>query len=215
MKKNIGRQCVAAVFAVLGLLAAGAGIWLALTNTDATPVLIGSMDTARDQVSTMLELVSQGDYEAAGERMLGSPSLGADRQPSDEAGVLLWEAFVESFSYELVGECYACETGVMQDVRITCLELSSVTAGLRERTRSILNRRLEEAEDVSQIYDEDNNFREDVVMGALAEAVEQAIEENAVLKSTEVSVELICDGERWFVVPRDDLLSAISGGILG
>ncbi len=213
--KHIGRGIAAAVFALLGLGAALGGVWLALTNTDTMPVLVGSMETARDQVGELLELVSQGEYEAAGQRMLGTPSLGADRKPTDEAGAVLWDAFVDSFSYELVGECYASESGVVQDVRITCLELSSVTGVLRQRTQDALNQRLEEAEDVSEIYDEDNNFREDVVMAALVDATRQAIELDGTSKTIALSVKLISDGEQWLVVPQDDLLSAISGGILG
>lgn len=202
------------VFAVLGLGAAAAGIVLSLTSIGAEPVLLEAPEAARETVISMLDQVSGGDYEGAGTLMLGQPSLGADRDAGEEAGAVLWSAFTDSISYELTGSCYATDSGVAQDVRITALVLDSVTQSLRQRTKDLLQQRLEEAEDVSEIYDEENNFREDVVMDALLEAMEAAIREDATYETVQVRVNLICVDGRWWVVPDAELLSAISGGVL-
>lgn len=203
-----------AVFAVLGLCAAAAGVVLSLTSIHAEPVLLDKPEAARELVESMLDKVCAGDYEGAGALMIGQPSLGADRDAADEAGAVLWNAFTSSISYELTGECYATDSGVAQDVRVTALVLDSVTGSLRERTQALLQQRLEEAEDVSEIYDEDNNFREDVVMDALLEAMETAIREDAVYETVQIRISLTCQDGRWWVVPDSALLEAISGGIL-
>lgn len=200
--------------ALLALCTAAAGIWLSLASLQAEPVLLKSPEDAPEQVSRMLDMVCDGDFEGAAALMQGSPSLGAEGSASDEAGALLWDAYVNSLSYELDGACYATDSGVAQDVQFTALVLDSVTDTLRQRTQSLLQQRLEEAEDVSQIYDENNNFREDVVMAALMEALETALREDAVSQTRHITVNLIFADGKWQIVPDAALLEAISGGIL-
>ncbi len=213
-RKRAVSRIFAALFALAGLTLGTMGIRLALTSVQAGPVLVQVPETARERVTAMLDLACAGDFEGAGSLMQGSPSLGAARDPADPAGKVLWDAFVESLSYELVGQLYATDSGVAQDVTITALVPDSVTGGLRGRTQTLLQQRLEEAEDVSQIYDENNNFREDVVLDALLEATRQAVAEDGTTQTVQVTVELIYLEGQWWIVVTEDLLRALSGGIL-
>ena len=97
---------------------------------------------------------------------------------------------------------------------ITFLVFDSVTAGLRERTQVLLQKYLDEADDVSEIYDAENNFREDVVMAALLEAMGDAIGEDAEYTTVRIAVELQYIDGQWWVIPNGELLTAISGGML-
>jgi predicted Zn-dependent protease with MMP-like domain len=103
---------------------------------------------------------------------------------------------------------------VAQDLRITCLEIGSVTASLRERSQSKLEQRLAEAENISDVYDEQHNYREDVVMAVLYEAAQDALAEDAKTVTYELTVNLVHDEGHWWIIPDDELLKAISGGIL-
>lgn len=214
MKKQILPRVLSGLFAVLGLTAAALGIWLGLGSVDAAPVLLRQPEAVPERVEQMLELVSAGDYNGAGKLMQGQPDFGADREAADEAGRILWDAFVSGFSYRLEGECYATDSGVAQDVVITRLEPDSVTAGLRDRIRSVLEKRLETAEDVSEVYDENNNFREEVVAEALLEALKEAIREDASYTGVTVTVTLVWRDGSWWIVPEEGLIRAITGGIV-
>lgn len=214
MKKQILIRVLSGLFAVLGLTAAALGIWLGLGSVDAAPVLLREPEAVPERVEQMLELVSAGDYNGAGKLMQGQPDFGADREAADEAGRILWDAFVSGFSYRLEGECYATDSGVAQDVVITRLEPDSVTAGLRDRIRSVLEKRLETAEDVSEVYDENNNFREEVVAEALLEALKEAIREDASYTGVTVTVTLVWRDGSWWIVPEEGLIRAITGGIV-
>lgn len=214
MKKQILPRVLSGLFAVLGLTAAALGIWLGLGSVDAAPVLLREPEAVPERVEQMLELVSAGDYNGAGKLMQGQPDFGADREAADEAGRILWDAFVSGFSYRLEGECYATDSGVAQDVVITRLEPDSVTAGLRDRIRSVLEKRLETAEDVSEVYDENNNFREEVVAEALLEALKEAIREDASYTGVTVTVTLVWRDGSWWIVPEEGLIRAITGGIV-
>ena len=205
---------LAVVFALLGIGTAALGIYVSFQSIGAAPVLLETPEAAIHQIERMLDKVQQGDFNGAGALMQGSPNLGVDREASDEVGVLIWEAFVDSFTFEIVGECYATDSGVAQDLKITCLEISSVTATLRERSQSKLEERVANAEDISEVYDENNNYREDVVMEVLYEAAQDALEQDATTTTYEVTVNLVCDDGQWWIIPEDMLLKAISGGIL-
>lgn len=205
---------LSAVFGVAGVAAAALGVHLSFQSINATPVLLEAPEAAEMQIQHMLDKVSAGDFNGAGAMMQGTPNLGVDRAPSSEVGVLLWDAFVDSFTYEITSECYATDSGIAQNIRITCLEIGSVTANLRERSQHKLEQRVAEAEDTSEVYDEENNYREDVVMEVLLEAAQDALNEDAKTVTYEVTVNLIHSDGQWWIIPEDALLKAISGGIL-
>ena len=78
----------------------------------------------------------------------------------------------------------------------------------------MLEERVAAAEDVSEIYDENNEYREELVMDVLYEAVEDALEEDARSMSMTVTVNLVFRDGKWWAVADEALLNAISGGIL-
>ena len=202
------------LLALAGTAVAALGVWLCMDNLDSIPVLLEPVEEARKQAEALMEAVSDGDYDAAGSLILGNPKLGVDRDPGEEAGVMIWEAFVDSYSYELIGHCYATDSGVAQDVRVTYLDLSSVTANLRERSQRLLEQRIATAENIMDIYTEDNKFREDFVMAALRDAVREAVRNDAKLVTMEITLNLVYRDGTWLIVSDDALMHAISGGIV-
>lgn len=213
-KTRIIAWLLAAVFALTGLTAAGLAVYAAAHYHDALPILLSAPDSATRQLTGMLEEICDGRYGDAAKRMLGCPELGADKAPADPLGALLWDAFAGSMDYRLEGECYTTGAGLAQDVTVTYLDISSVTADLRRRAQEELTRRVAEAEDVSQIYDESNNYREDFVMDVLLCAAEAALQEDARSVSVTLTVNLKYENGQWWVVADKALLDAISGGIL-
>lgn len=202
------------LFGILGGAFTALGICLALLNMNASPVLVEQPEAARNQVNTMLEALCAGDYDTVSACLYGNPGLGMDREPEDEVGRMFWEALEESFSYEILGDFYATDSGVALDVKISAMDLSSVTENLRQRARTLLEERIAQAEDTSEIYDENNEYREDFVMGALHDAARAALEEDAREISWELTLNLIYENGQWWVMPDSGLLKALSGGIL-
>ena len=82
-----------------------------------------------------------------------------------------------------------------------------------EYAHALLTQRVETAEDMSELYDEENNFRQDLVDAIVLEAVDQAIRENGQTASFDVTLSLIQRDGQWWVVPDQALLQAISGGL--
>ena len=213
-KSTLAEIVTSALFAVVGIAVAVAAVAVCGRFAKAEPMLLTPPQEARSSLVTMLDGVCEGDYAAASGCILGTPSLGVDREAADELGVLYWDAFVESASYELVGECYATENGVAQDITFNCLDLNSVTGSLRERSQALLEERIENTTDLTEIYDENNDYREDVVMEVLYEAARDALAEDAVMITVELTVNLKYQDGKWWVVADKALLDAISGGVL-
>lgn len=208
------KKFFAALFAVLGICSAAAAIFIGMNFTDDAPRLLSQPTVARSKVIDMMEAVCSGDYDKAGQAILGNPSLGVDREAADAVGILIWDAFQDSLSYELLGECYTTDDGLAQDITVTGMDIESVTVQLRDRSQALLEQRVSEAEDTSDIYNENNEYREDFVMDVLYDAAVQALEEDAVTQTVNLTIKLSYSDGSWWVVADEALLNAISGGIL-
>lgn len=203
-----------AIFGMLGVAAAAACVALSFLYMNAGPVLVEAPAEARDQVVELMDAVCGNDFNAVSQLVHGTPDFGVDREPEDAVGSLIWNAFVESVHYELDGEMYATDSGVAQNITITALDMASVTANLKDRSAALLEKRVAEAEDTSEVYDENNDYRESFVMETLYDAAVQALEEDAQAVTQSVTVNLLYENGRWWVVSDPQLLSAISGGVL-
>lgn len=203
---------------LLALMALGAavfGITLAFENRNATPVLVKPSTEALATGDRLLSALCRGEYDAAEALILGHPDLGISREPADAVGQLFWDAWQESLQYEAVGESTATNSGVAQTYRLRYLDLSSVTAGLNARSQALLEERVAQAEDVSQIYDENNEYREDLVMEVLYEAARQGLAEDAEYLEKTFTVSFVFQDGRWYAVGDDQLLGTITGALLG
>ena len=213
-RSNMIKKILSVIFVLIGIVAAVVAVNMGLTNRNADPVLLATPEAASQQVTGLMEAVCSGDFATASTYLQGQPGLGVDREATDEVGILIWEAFCDSMSYELVGECYATEAGLSQNVTLTCLDVTSVTAVLKERSQALLEQRVDEAEDLEDVYDENLQYREDFVMDVLYDAAVMALEKDAKTMTTELTLNLSFQNEQWWIAADRELLDAISGGIL-
>lgn len=203
----------AGMFALLGIAVAAATVWLCLQSLDKEPVLLRRPDAAVSRVDDLFRSVSEDDYTAASRLIYGEPDLGGDREHMEKISAMIWDAYVDSFRYELVGDCVPTDIGVAQQVTVTYLDITGVTDGLQDRSRALLQQRVAEAEDVEEIYDENNNYRPDFVDGVVTDAAREALREDASYLETELTVELVYVRGQWWILADQALMQAISGGI--
>lgn len=207
------RKLFAAVFALLALCAAGAGIWLSIENMDAEPILLEVPEAARSQALAMMDSLCAGEYDAVSRVLYGQPELGMDREAADPVGLLFHEAYEASLAYELTRDCYATNSGVALDVKVAALDIDSLTAALRQKSQQLLEQRVAAATDTSEVYDENNEYREDVVMEVLYDAAEQVLAGEKPTVSWDVTLECVYENGQWWIVPEDTLLEIIGCGI--
>lgn len=197
----------------LGLGLAFFSICLVMGQPGTQPTLIGSTQAPRDQVVAAMDAICAGDFSGAQQYLLGQPSLGVDRELEDPAAAMIWQAFVQSLSYELSGECYATDTGVAQDITLTCLDITSVTANLAQRSEKHLTRLQKEATHISELYDDDGNYRQDVVMKVLSTVVKEALKEDSQQTTCTFTLQLVSRKGQWYIRPNSEFISALLGGI--
>lgn len=208
------KKLLSLIFVVIGIVAAVAAANVSLSNKEAEPVLLAPPEEATHQVVGLMDAVCAGDFAKASTYLQGQPDLGVDRDPTDPVGVLIWNAFCDSLEYELVGECYATEEGLAQDLKLSCMDVTSVTAVLKDRSQTLLKQRVDEAEDMDEVFDEKLQYREDFVMDVLYDAAEMALKEDATTMTAELTVKMNYQNETWWIIADRALLDAISGGIL-
>lgn len=199
----------------LSVLVAAAAVFLVITCRDAKPVLLYVPEEVSLRVEEMMDAICCGDFSTAAKLMYGSPDLGIDKEPENPVNRAFWNAFISSMDYELVGQPYATQSGIAQDVKIISLELSTATEHLGQRAQILLQQGVAQAEDVSEIYDGTNGYKQSFVDGVLQQAAQQALEEDVRYSYNVVTLQLVCVDNQWWIVPDKALLSAISGGTAG
>lgn len=199
------------IFACIGALLLVGSMGFILMNRNG-PVRI--LELPREAVScsnAFAQALNDGDLEKAAQLIYGQPDLGVNEAPADPANALVWEAFCGSISLSYSGECYAHKSGLARSGSITVLDVAGVTEKLPERAQSVMNQRLALAENVTDMYDAQNQFREELVTQALHEALQELLTLDAEMCTREVTVELINQDGSWWVVPDQALLQALSG----
>lgn len=204
-----------AIFGLIGIAAASLGVYLALINIYSAPQLLEEPVTARQQVETMFNALCEGDYETVSGCLYGQPKLGMDRDAADPVGQMFWSAVRENYSWETLGDFHATDSGVSLAVAVSALDIDSMTANLRTRAQTLLEERVQAAQDTSEIYDENNEYRTEFVMAVLHDAARDALEEDAQAIRWELTLNLVYENGQWWIMPEQDLLEAVSGGILG
>ena len=199
------------VFACIGilLLIGSMGFFLLNRNAD-----VRILELPREAVSCSEDFaraLNDGDLEAAAQYVYGQPDLGVSTVPENTESALLWEAFVNSISFEFPGNCYMEQNTLIRRGSITTLDVSSVTGKLRESVQSLLDQRIASAQSLEEIYDAQNQFREDLVTQILDQALQQALAQDGQTVTREVTLKLVNRDDRWWVVPDQNLLQILTG----
>ena len=208
MKKN---RTFATVSGVLGLALAAAIVYGAFSSHQAGPRRLSVPEEAQQRAVALMEAACAGDLQTVGNMMQGQPDLGQIPEDASVAASMICDAFVESLEYDFPGGFYASERGLAIDVHVRSLDISGVTGGVKKRVENLLNRRVEAAEDISEIYDEKNNYREDLILAVLREATTIALKRDTRYQEMTIPIYLICEQSQWWVQPSQELLNVLSG----
>lgn len=201
------------LFGLAGICVAISALWLSAYALDAEPAIVTAPESALEQVEHMMDSFCDGDYAAASGYLYGTPDLGADRDAADEIGVMIWEAFESSMEWELVGACYATDSGLAQNITVTTVDISAITDYIEANARSRIEEKAKATEDYDEVFDENDEYRDSFISGVLSEVTQAAIQAANAHITTDVTLHLVWSQEQWWVVSNDSLIRAVSGGI--
>jgi len=199
------------ILGILGTVLLLGSYGFCLLSRNAPVRILELPEAAVNASDVFAQALNDGDLASAAEMIYGQPDLGVGTVPADPETAIIWDAFLESISFEFAGKCYATESGLARRGTISVLDVSGVTQKLPEHTQALVNQRIAEAEDLADIYDDQNQFRQELVTEILGQALRQTLAENAEMITREVTLQLINRDGNWWIVPDQALLNAISG----
>lgn len=176
------------------------------------PVRISQMpQEAVNTSERFARCLNVGDLPGAAQLIYGQPDLGVEGMPEDPDAAHIWHVFVSSISFEYTGKCQPVDSGLTRTASVTTLDIDAVMEGLPERIQSLVNQKIASAESLTDVYDEGGSFREELTEQILRDALDQALDQDTGTITREVSIKLIHRDGKWWIVPDQTLLQAISG----
>ena len=159
-----------------------------------------------------LTLATEGKDEEAVLMQSSDDSLFVLPKDPDETEKLIISKLRDSYSYTVSGSGKLNGTHASVPASVEYLDLSKLTPDLL----SSVNTRLEsmvETHRKSEIYDENENYREDVLHAVYEEAVEEILQKpENYLSQSDVTLEMDYKKGEWKIVPNPDLKLALAGG---
>lgn len=201
------------LFVLLAFLLATGVLVICLTQTDSDPKILGSPQQAALCTQEFLNALNAGDFQGASKLLYGCPTLHPDASQVGEAGQLIWSAFTSSLEFSHSGEYYPVEGGIGLDVAVQSLDLPTLLQSMEQSAPQLLESSISHTKKMSDVYNEDHNYRDDFLQSVLRSSAETALETAAPLRRS-LCLTLIHDGKQWWVSPDEAVLFALSGGLL-
>ena len=200
----------AVIFACIGMVLLVGSMGFFLWNRNAEVRVSQLPQEAVSCSEAFAQALNAGDLEAAAQYLYGQPDLGVSGIPENPESALLWEAFCDSIAVELDNDWRVEQSALVRTGNITFLDVSVVIGKLPELTQALMDQKIAAAEDLSEIYDERNAFREELVGQVMEEALQQALTREAQLRTGDMTLKLVSRDGCWWVVPDQNLLQILS-----
>ena len=137
-----GRRAWCIVSLLLAFVLGGLTVFAAFT-APARGTLVVDMDPeAENAARGLMEALVQGNLEAAGGYILGTPQFTVPDQSAQSAEGLLWQYYYDGLSYTLDGGLYPGDRGLSQNVTVTLPDLKALTERMGVLAPEILTERM-------------------------------------------------------------------------
>ena len=201
----------ACVFACIGIVLLIGSMGFLLWNRNAGVRVLELPQEAVAVSEDFVQALNEGNLEAAAQLMYGQPDLGVQGVPEAPETALLWDAFRSSIAFELTADWAVEQGSFVCSGTITHLDVSTIVGKFPERAKSLMDQKIAAAENLTEIYDEQNNFRQELVEQVLQEALQQTLAQDGETATRDVSLKLVNRDGRWWVIPHQNLLQILTG----
>ena len=171
MKKNKILSIAIAVTAVLAAVVLGIRIgFFRETFTPAETRKQAAISQSCAAVNDFFLAFSEGDTEAM-DALTENYTIASGMYTGE-----LGELARNSFSYRILSSHVVKNEGVTSEVSVTWLDVAALTEGMEEEMQLLLNQELEAAASSAEIYDQELNFRQDVLDRVFAQVLSGRME---------------------------------------
>lgn len=196
-----------------GICAAGlalAVVLLCIFCRNASPLVFGGTAKATRQVSRMLSEVSSMDAS----RIAASFPEGTDLERmyslDNPVANALTRKVWQSLSFEIQGSAHGADSALAVDVKLQAMDAGKALESAKEKVRPLVSEKVKKAESLDDIFDEDNQYKEEFLNAVLLEALADVLEHPEMREET-ITVYVRKNGGRWEILPEDSLINALSG----
>lgn len=190
--------------AVAALLTA-AVLYFAISSASADPAVVKVPASAQEQTEALMSAFCEGRFDDVQPLLYGVSDLGIQPLPEGTPESLLWEAWVDSLSYEFTGDCYATPNGLARDVEVWGLDLQKTTQLIGAEAQLLARERIAALEGAEL----PESFATQILYDSTARVLEQSRE----MGSWTVTIELEYKQGRWTIIPSAQLQALLSGQI--
>lgn len=207
------KKIIASLFTLLALAAAAFTLYLCAYAQQAVPYVEDGPDGPTAALESFFSRLEEKSFPLAYAYLSNYASLGLENTPEDPAAARLWAAQQDVWNFSV-------EAGYEMDgVRLTkrasadCLDGRAVMELVGPMVQDKLAKAVEEARLLSEVYDENGDYREDLVRAALDAALDELLSDPSpyiYTRSLVIRMEYV--DEKWLVAADTDLIAALTGG---
>ena len=140
-------------------------------------------------------------------------SLGLEQRPARQSDAMVMDAMRAQLSAELYGECSVNGETAYQQVNCRYFDLNKLEA--EAGTLALINvSRYASTHPVGDLYNENGNYRPELLRDAWDQAVAELLQHPESYRSSGgLQLELRWQEGRWRIVPNEKLLQLLCGGV--
>ena len=193
---------------LLCLATLGRIVWPAFRNFRDRP-----QGDPQKTVEDFLTALEQQDYAKAYACMDGVESLGLEKEPEQENARRICQMVREQFSGETYGSCSTDGNRAYQLIECRYIDVEALQRDARSEAMTYISR-YASTHSVSELYDENNNYRPELMREAWSQALDTLLEQpEKYLSAGGAQVELRWRDGAWRIVPGEKLLEMLCGGL--
>ena len=185
---------------------------LLFTHSDSA-LLFFPKGSPEDCADAFFAAIERGDSNVASAFCV--PALPAENRPAEADAARVYDALRGSRHWQRQGVGQRKGNRATVSGTLTVLDPTALTGGMKEDVNAVLAELVAEARLGSDIYNEDGSYKNEVVMAAWDQALTVRLE-HAVDYTVELplTVHLLYQDGQWRVQTNEELMTALSGGIL-
>ena len=167
----------------------------------------------QETVARFLNALEQQDYATAYACMEGVETLGLELEPEPESDRAIVRAMREQFSAQIYGNCTLDGDRAWQLVECRYLDLRALVRDARSETLVLISR-YASTHPVSDLYDENDNYRPELMREAWDKAVDGLLSDTSKYETAGgLQLELHWHDGAWHILPSEKLLELLCGGV--
>lgn len=168
---------------------------------------------AQETVQEFFDALSQGDYVRAYACLDGVETLGLEYEPEQESDRAVYAAMRGQFSAELYGECAVNGERAYQQVTCRYFDVDKLETEARTQAMILISRYVS-THPVGDLYNENGNYRPELMREAWDQAVAELLQNPENYRSSGgVQLELRWHDGAWRIMPNEKLLQLLCGGV--